>query len=232
MPLQVGEGVRTSFVADAEGRLRVILVDENGAAQSVGGGTQYAEDAVHASGDVGNIALVVRRDTPSAGAADGDYAALSVDADGKLYINAAVSSIAAGDNNIGNVDLASAIPAGTNAIGTVDLAGSTPVQFLDVDETEEEVKASAGKLHGYYLANLSAGVRYVKFYDETAANCDVGTDTPKLTIPLAAAEKANLALPRGLTFANGICIAATTGFAVSDTGAPGANDVIANVFYS
>jgi len=32
-----------------------------------------------------------------------------------------VSSIAAGDNNIGNVDLASAIPAGTNNIGDVDV---------------------------------------------------------------------------------------------------------------
>lgn len=128
--------------------------------------------------------------------------------------------------------LAAATPAGTNSIGTVALTPSTPVQFLDVDETEDEVKATAGTLHGYFLANLSAGVRYVKFYDGPAASIAVGTDTPKLTIPLAAGEKANLALPRGLAFASGICIAATTGFAVADTGAPGANDVIADVFYT
>lgn len=33
----------------------------------------------------------------------------------------AVDSIAAGDNNIGNVDIASALPAGTNNIGDVDV---------------------------------------------------------------------------------------------------------------
>lgn len=38
-----------------------------------------------------------------------------------------IASIAAGDNNIGNVDLASAIPAGTNKIGGVDLdSDATP----------------------------------------------------------------------------------------------------------
>lgn len=39
--------------------------------------------------------------------------------------NVDVASIAAGDNNIGNVDLASAIPAGSNNIGDVDVASIT-----------------------------------------------------------------------------------------------------------
>jgi hypothetical protein len=46
--------------------------------------------------------------------------ALTVDNGGTFAVQ--VSSIAAGDNNIGNVDLASAIPAGTNNIGDVDIA--------------------------------------------------------------------------------------------------------------
>lgn len=53
-----------------------------------------------------------------------------LDAGGEVALSAAtlaaletiqVGSIAAGDNNIGNVDLASAIPAGTNNIGDVDV---------------------------------------------------------------------------------------------------------------
>lgn len=43
-----------------------------------------AEDAVAASGDTGVAVLAVRRDTASAGAADGDYANLSVTSDGSL----------------------------------------------------------------------------------------------------------------------------------------------------
>lgn len=44
-----------------------------------------------------------------------------------------VASIAAGDNNIGNVDIASALPAGTNAIGK--LAANNGVDIGDVDVT-------------------------------------------------------------------------------------------------
>ena len=44
-----------------------------------------------------------------------------------------VTSIAAGDNNIGNVDIASALPAGSNAIGK--LAANSGVDIGDVDVT-------------------------------------------------------------------------------------------------
>lgn len=56
---------------------------------------------------------------------------------GKLAANSGVdigdvdvTSIAAGDNNIGNVDIASAIPAGTNLIGAVkrDVINYTPIR--------------------------------------------------------------------------------------------------------
>lgn len=51
------------------------------------GGTQYAEDAAHTSGDMGNVALVVRKDTISTNtSADGDYATLLQDANGRLYV--------------------------------------------------------------------------------------------------------------------------------------------------
>lgn len=76
-----------------------------------------------------------------------------------------VLSIAAGDNNIGNVDLASAIPAGTNAIGK--LAANSGVDIGDVDVTSiaagtnligQMVPAShatLGGLSAYHNAALS-----------------------------------------------------------------------------
>jgi hypothetical protein len=45
-----------------------------------------AEDAVAANGDVGVMALSVRRDTPAANAADGDYAPQILDAVGATWI--------------------------------------------------------------------------------------------------------------------------------------------------
>lgn len=45
-----------------------------------------AEDAVHASGDVGVVALAVRRDTAAVGSgADGDYSTINVDASGRVH---------------------------------------------------------------------------------------------------------------------------------------------------
>lgn len=52
------------------------------------GGTQYAEDSVHVSGDSGTLALGVRKDTAaSLAGADGDYTAPIFDASGRLWIN-------------------------------------------------------------------------------------------------------------------------------------------------
>src|SRR4029078_3101687 len=46
-----------------------------------------AEDDVHNPADVGVMALVVRKDTAAATAADGDYVPLIVDSTGKLHCN-------------------------------------------------------------------------------------------------------------------------------------------------
>lgn len=91
---------------------------------------QKAEDAAHASGDKGVMALVVRKDTAAALAgADGDYAPLEVDASGRLWVNiGAMVALPAGTNNIGDVDVLTlpALPAGTNLIGKVGIDQTTP----------------------------------------------------------------------------------------------------------
>lgn len=72
--------------------------------------------------------------TDNSGTLSVDDGASSLTVDGTVTANLAagtnnigdvdVLSISAGDNNIGNVDLASAIPAGSNAIGTVTAVGT------------------------------------------------------------------------------------------------------------
>jgi hypothetical protein len=50
--------------------------------------TQYAEDSVAVSGDLGDVALAVRQDTLSSSvSADGDYGTLKLDSVGRLWVN-------------------------------------------------------------------------------------------------------------------------------------------------
>lgn len=108
---------------------------------------------------------------------------------------------------------------------------------LDLDETEEEVKATAGCLFALELVNRTTSVRYVKLYNATAANVTVGTTTPIATFALPAALTSDVLVVMknfgglGLTFDTALSIACTTAFADNDTGAPGANDVIAHAYY-
>jgi hypothetical protein len=107
---------------------------------------------------------------------------------------------------------------------------------LDLDETEEDIKTSAGCLYKLRITNRTTSVRYVKLYNDTAANVAVGTTTPLDTIPIPANASDYTVLTEnfggmGLTFDTALSIAATTGFADNDTGAPGANDLIVSAYY-
>lgn len=122
------------------------------------------------------------------------------------------------------------------AIGAAASGGATPWRSLDLDETEEEVKATAGTLYWLNWTNRTASVRYLKVYDNTAAGTTVGTTVPVLTIEMPANASDHVAAVAafgsvGMAFSTGLCLAATTGFADNDTGAPGANDIIVNALY-
>jgi hypothetical protein len=151
-----------------------------------------------------------------------------------------VLTIAAGDNNIGNVDIASAIPAGTNTIGNVVPVPSTSgglsiFRSLDLDETEEEVKATAGQVYGAWVTNTATATRWIKFYNLTAANTNVGSSTPLITVGMPGNTSDDISAmfgsAHGITFDTAISVAATTAAADADTGAPAAGDVIINVFF-
>jgi hypothetical protein len=102
-----------------------------------------AEDAAHASGDVGVMALTVRSDTAAAlGGLDADYQPLISDGSGRLHVNVgALPALPAGTNNIGDVDVLTlpALVAGTANIGDVDVltlpalvAGTANIGDVDV----------------------------------------------------------------------------------------------------
>lgn len=110
--------------------------------------------------------------------------------------------------------------------------GLSPFRSIDLDESEEEVKATAGQVYFLHLQNLHASsARFVKFYNATAASVTVGTSTPLYTFRLAAGETITESIPQGLAFSTAITVAATTGIADADTGAPGANEVVVNLGY-
>lgn len=110
--------------------------------------------------------------------------------------------------------------------------GLTIFRSIDLDETEEEIKSSAGHLYGWYLYNATSSTIYVKFYNASAASVTVGTTTPVLTLPVPAYSAANAFTDIGIVFSTAITFAATTGVADSDTGAPADNALIANAWYA
>lgn len=152
---------------------------------------------------------------------------------GKLAANSGV--------DIGDVDVTS-IAAGTNNIGNVGLiprtsGGMTIFRSIDIDESEEEVKATAGQLFSISAFNTTAAPLYLKFYNLTAANTTVGTSTPVLTFVVpgnADSDGAGFVWNNeiGFAFSTAISVACTTGVADADTGAPGANACIINLGYA
>lgn len=152
---------------------------------------------------------------------------------GKLAANSGV--------DIGDVDVTS-ISAGTNTIGNMGLIGRTSggmtiFRSIDLDESEEEVKSSAGQVFSISAFNRTAAPLYLKFYNATAANVTVGTTTPVLTFVVPANADSDGAgfiwnNEIGFAFGTAISVACTTGVADNDTGAPGANDCIVNIGYA
>jgi hypothetical protein len=133
-----------------------------------------------------------------------------------------------------------AIPAGTNLVGRTNLDpqtgnGVSIFRSLDLDESEEEVKGTAGAVYGVWFSNLATSTRFLKFYNDTAANVTVGTTTPVLTLALPGNASDDISgvfsISFGIAFGTAITVAVTTGATDNDTGAPGANEVIVNIFY-
>lgn len=116
-----------------------------------------------------------------------------------------------------------------------DAGGLSIFRSIDLDESEEEVKSTAGQVYGIWFSNTATTTRFLKFYNATAANVTVGTTTPVITVALPGNASDDISgvwsSAYGVKFDTAITVAATTGVADNDTGAPAANDVVINVFY-
>lgn len=81
------DGDNIAHRGSAYGAAYVTLLDTGGNAVSVGGGTQYTEDAAAASDPIGNALIMVRKDTLAAlTSADGDNVAARGTDKGELYV--------------------------------------------------------------------------------------------------------------------------------------------------
>jgi hypothetical protein len=223
-----------------------------------------AVDTAAGATDTGVALLAVRDDTLSAlTPVDGDYTNLRVDSTGALHVRVSAGGVAGiADDAAFTVATSELVPVGyfadetaTDSVDEGDLGaarmtldrkqivtvlphtsgGLSIFRSIDIDETEEEIKASAGQLYFCHAINMVATTRYLKFYNATAANVTVGTTTPVMTFPVPPNSTTGggfvFSVPQGIAFSTAITVAATTGLADNDTGAPGASDVIINIGY-
>lgn len=149
----------------------------------------------------------------------GDGTDLPITLDGEAVV------LGAGSATVGNVGLVASTTGGT-----------TLYKNIDVDETEDQVKGTAGQLYWLHVVNLAAATRFLKVYNATAASVTVGTTVPDLTFAIPTQGDTNgagftLSVATGIVFSTAITIAATTGVADNDSTAPGANEVIVNLGY-
>ena len=128
MALAVRQDTQADFGAD--GDYVPLSIDADGALRvsGGGGGTQYAEDAAHVSGNLGTMALAVRQDTQVDFGADGDYVPLSIDADGRARVVLAGVTVTDGAPQITDNALVVGIhPDSVNGNGQATFSASAPV---------------------------------------------------------------------------------------------------------
>lgn len=114
--------------------------------------------------------------------------------------------------------------------------GLSIARDIDLDNgTLTVVKNAAGQVYGWDITNTTTATVFVKFYD--AASGTLGTGTPVLTIAIPGNASDDTLHTKnfgamGLAFATGICVGAGTGVADGDNTDPGANAVVANIYYA
>ena len=225
--------LRVTLASDSTG---VLSVDDNGSSLTV----DNAALSVTGGGvEASALRVTLASDSTGVLSVDDGGGALTVDNAGTFAVQVD-AALPAGTNAIGKVDVTS-IAAGTNVIGDVGISGvrtsggTTLYRNVDVDETEDAVKASAGQLYWIHAMNLTASVLYLHFYNATVASVTVGTTTPDLTFALPTPGDTNgagftLAIANGIAFGTAITIACTT--TITGSAGPAANGCVVNLGYA
>ena len=124
---------------------------------------------------------------------------------------------------------------GTDAVISVRPTAGGLTQFrrlATADTNLAVVKASAGRVYGYTMTNLTATVKFVKLYNKATAPV-LASDVPLRTIAIPPNGVAAYTFAAGLAgFSAGIAIAATGGVADTDATALAANDVVIQIDYA
>jgi hypothetical protein len=131
-----------------------------------------------------------------------------------------------------------ALVAGTAAIGDVGqqyranatgaASGAHIVSAASTNATV--VKAGAGRVLGWCLANTNAAYRYVKLHNQTTAPT-AGTGVVR-TIALPPNNSVTFTIEGGIAFTTGIGLTIVTGAADADATAVGLNDVVGDLFFA
>lgn len=183
----------------ANRQLKVTLYDSSGVELSVGGGTQYTEDAAAAANPVGNALNLVRDDARggSLTSADGDNVAARGTNAGELYVK--------------HVD---AIPVTDNS-GSLTVDGTVAVSSISTSVTPGTGATNLGKAEDAAHSSADVGVMILSKRTDTAAS-SAGTDGDYATINTDA---------NGLLYVNGSGVTQPVGGNIAHDGADSGNPV-------
>jgi hypothetical protein len=140
--------------------------------------------------------------------------------------------------HVSNNPTLAALPAGTALIGDVGqqyranaTGAASRAHFVAAATTNAaNIKATAGRVLGWYLSNMTASWRFVKFHNSaTAPTAGAGVF---LTVGIPPNGVAKIALEGGIAFSAGIGITCVTGAADADATATGATDVVGDIFFA
>jgi hypothetical protein len=168
-----------------------------------------AEDAAHASGDVGVMALGVRNDNDVVRtSADGDYSPVSVDSSGRL-------------KTVGVV------------VSTPQTSGGLSIyKNLDVNNVGQVIKGSTGQVYTIHAINRDNDEGFLKLYNKATA--PTAADVPVMTIPIGPTSgnqenSVDIETDIGYAFSLGIGIRATKGLADGDNTNTDANAIVCTI---
>lgn len=153
----VGDGQPCRVQVDSSGRIILGSIVPGTGATNLG----KAEDAVHTSGDVGIMALGVRKDTAVALAADGDYMPSIYDGSGNMWVS--LGTKIAGEDQTNDV-----------------LKAEQQFTYTNITtQTTTTIKSGAGYLNGFVINTPVASAVWT-IYDNTAGS---GTKIGTVTLP-------------------------------------------------
>jgi hypothetical protein len=115
----------------------------------------------------------------------------------------------AGTSNIGDVDVLTVPEVAAVAASVINSTSSDGGTALT--NGAQAIKASAGRLLGYFVFNPNAVTSYVQFYNTASGSVTVGTTNPLFMLAIPAASAANLWMQAGgVSFGTAMSWAATS----------------------